>query len=453
MIPALLASCGGKTDKKSTSGAGGDSTNKASEFVAEEDKGESYKFAVKPRDYTTSQTITVSGPAAQAKWLQGILDGFNTQWVAEGGAAITWDVTNHEEDKVDSEVADWSTGPDVYAFSSDKIMGLFQAGALAPLPANTVKEYKLNLIDVVDSDGAKKNSLDVYGKFSSKYCAYPYNSDNGYFLYYDKSLMNEEDVKTMEGILAKCSKERQLRYDLGTAYYTMGALFSDGARYNYKISRAGVMSNVTADFDTKGLVPAKAMVNILSNTDKVAATLAAPNAKNGVGAVVDGSWNAKAYKSALGENYGCAKLPTVHVQMDSGEKKDMQLWSFLGYKNYGVNPIRSSGDAPRLALAHEVARYLTSGKVQKARFEEFNVAPSNKFIGDLEEVKKDEHIKAINEQSQFAIPQTAVPGKAWTAPTVMMTEINQMIADGQAITEAKLQELLTAMNVAFTAEK
>ena len=35
---------------------------------------------------------------------------------------------------------------------------------------------------------------------------YPMTADNGYFLYYDKSVLTEEDVQTLDGILAAAEK-------------------------------------------------------------------------------------------------------------------------------------------------------------------------------------------------------------------------------------------------------
>jgi arabinogalactan oligomer/maltooligosaccharide transport system substrate-binding protein len=152
----------------------------------------------------------------------------------------------------------------------------------------------------------------------------------------------------------------------------------------------------------------------------------------------------------MGENFACAKLPEITVD---GETRNLS--SFLGYKLYGVNPVRSNKDTARLALAHEVAQYLVSEEVQLSRYHEFGVGPTLKSLINSSEIQSDVALTAINAQSVFAVAQTAVPGNVWTAPNTFYTELNTLIgADGQGVvTDAKLRELLEALNTAIIGSK
>ena len=388
-----------------------------------------------------AMSLTVSGPQAQDAWLRDTLAAFNTKRVQNGGVAVTFETKTYEENNIDSGVTDWESGPDVFAFASDKIMTLFQAGALATVPTKVVNTYKETMKDGV---------MDAYGKFANKYVAYPYDASNGYFLYYDKSVLTTDDVQTVEGILAKTTADRQFAYNLEEAFYGIGALFTWGSRFNITTNPAGVTTEITADFNTDaGLKAAKGALKLLQHPYRIK-TQSAPTAANKLLACVDGTWNAAAYKAQLGDNFGCAKLPTVTV---NGETKTMG--SFLGYKMYGVNPIRSGADADRLALAHEVAQYLVSEEVQISRFEEFGVGPTLKSVIASDAVSNDPALVAINAQSEYAVPQTAVPGNVWTAPNTFYAEINELLGQDKSgtVTDAQLINLLEQLNDSIIGSK
>ena len=386
-------------------------------------------------------SLTVSGPSTQGEWLQTTLAGFNAKRTQAGKSAVTFEVLAYEENDVDSKVSDWDVGPDVYAFASDKIMTLFQAGALATVPSKVVSEYQETM---------KAGAMDLYAKFANKYVAYPFDASNGYFLYYDKSVLNETDVQTVEGILAKCTADRQFAYNLEEAFYGIGALFTWGSRFEITTNPAGVTTNISANFNTDmGLKAARAAVNILKNPNRIK-TQAAPTAANKIAACIDGTWNAAAYKNQMGENFACAKLPTVTVD---GETRNLS--SFLGYKMYGVNPIRSSADSERLALAHEVAQYLVSEEVQISRHATFGSGPTLKSVIESEAVRNDQALVAINAQSEFAVAQTAVPGNVWTAPNTFYTEINELLGEDKTgvITDDQLRSLLETLNNSIIGSK
>lgn len=49
---------------------------------------------------------------------------------------------------------------------------------------------------------------------------YPMTADNGYFLYYDKSVLSEEDVQTLDGILAKANEAgKKVFMDVSNGWY------------------------------------------------------------------------------------------------------------------------------------------------------------------------------------------------------------------------------------------
>ena len=97
-----------------------------------------------------------------------------------------------ESDAADKVLNDLTSGPDVFSFASDQINKLVTAGALARLGGNILEEVKsINSAESVDAATVKINGEDMT-------YAYPSTGDNCYFLYYDKSKLNLDDVATLD---------------------------------------------------------------------------------------------------------------------------------------------------------------------------------------------------------------------------------------------------------------
>lgn len=357
-------------------------------------------------------TITLSGSGENREITLQLAERFKA--TSEAYSGLTFDYREIGEDKVDSAVADWTTGPDVYSYASDKIIPLFAKGAMSEVPEDYLPQIE-----------AMGPSAVGAAKFAGKTLAYPYDGGNGYFLYYNKNLLKAEDVSSIEGLLAKATTlGMKVAYELETAFYSMGLLFTFGADWQFTTNSQGAVTNITADFNSdKGIKAGKALVNIMTNP-AWQNSLGAPTGKDStvgegetavktkIVACVDGTWNAPQYKQAMGDAYACTKLPTVTVD---GETKNLS--SFLGYKLFGVNPQTSSGDATRLSICHALANYLVGKDAQDARFDARTIVPTNREVLALDKVQKMEHIAAIGEQAQYAHAQGALPDTTWTAPT------------------------------------
>lgn len=395
-------------------------------------------------------TIVYSGPASQETWVRKVAEEYledrNAEREAEGLGKLGIEFVQHGEDAVDSEVTDWTTGPDVYAFASDKILTLYQAGALAQITGS----YASFIEDTMTEEAIEAVT------FANGYYAYPYAGDNGYYLFYDAGLLTEDDVQDMTTLMNYAATNGYtVAYPLNTAYYSAGALFTFGAGYTLEISDTGTVTSIEATFDTEeGLLAGAAIYNIMTHS-AYQETQEAPLASagtNSVVACVDGSWNASTYKEQMGDNFACTKLPSVTVSLTGTSYGDItgtaNLSSYLGYKMLGVNPQVSSGDSQRLLEAHLFAEYLASYDVQSSRFDEFGTAPTNATLATEEKVTSDPAIVAISEQATYAVAQTAVPGNIWTAPSTF----TQGIKDG-TITLENMEAALETLNASIEASE
>ena len=115
----------------------------------------------------------------------------------------------------------------------------------------------------------------------------------------------------------------------------------------------------------------------------------------------------------------------------------------LGYKLYGVNAQPAKGDSTRIGLLHSIANYLASEEVQSARFDAFSTAPTNVNVSEMDKVTSNQYVKAINDQAEFAIPQTITPPNLWSAPDAFYAQITE--ATGP-LTDEQIQAAMTVIN-------
>ena len=94
---------------------------------------------------------------------------------------------------------DPAAAADVFMYPDDQLIRLAQADALYEVTRNH------DAIVAANSQGSVNAAT-----YQGTLLGYPMTADNGYFLFYDKSMLTEEDVKTLGGILAaakKCCKQ------------------------------------------------------------------------------------------------------------------------------------------------------------------------------------------------------------------------------------------------------
>ncbi|MDE6241147.1 MAG: extracellular solute-binding protein [Anaeroplasmataceae bacterium] len=372
--------------------------------------------------------LEYSGTGSNKEFNESLFEDFKAARKAAGDTheyQITY--VEHGPDLVDSEVQDWVVGPDVFEFASDKITALYEKGALARISG-------ANATFLEENNSELGRDL---ATFNGEYYAYPYTGDNTYYLQYDKSLISEDQVGSIESIFAVCEeKGLKLGYELETSFWGSAALFTFGADYNMTFDEDGAVHSIEADFNSeKGLKAAKALITIMKSPYWQNA-MAAPTPTNGLIGCIAGSWDINTYKEALGDNYACAPMPTITIDDDT-----QHLGAFLGGKLLGVNPQRAQGNADRLAAAHQLAIFLSSKEAQLKRFDDQGVAPCNIEAAAEERVLASPNVKVLIEQAKFAHPQTAVPAAFWTAPNTLTAGIKE-----NTTTLENLQEAIDTLN-------
>lgn len=307
-----------------------------------------------------------------------------------------------ESDAADKLLTDAERGADVFAFAGDQLNKLVQRGALARLGGDILAEVKANNTE----DSVASCTLNIGGE--DRTYAMPF-TDNTFYLYYDKSKFSENDVKTLDGILAKCDAGHQFAIPMEDSWYISSFYFGKGLGYEVTYDDKLSETEITCDFDSPdGLAVTEAVYGYVQNTAMKAnsddSKLIAGLTDGSIIAGASGLWNAKAIREILKENFACAPMPTYTL---NGQQ--VQICPFAGYKCIGVN-----SHSTNLAEAQKFALFLNNYDNQVKRFENRGYSPVNKEAMKLDKIKNDECVKAIQAQAPFCKTQVGVPTTFWS---------------------------------------
>ena len=349
-----------------------------------------------------------------------------------------------EGDAADKVLNDVTSGPDVFSFASDQINKLIAGGALARVGG----EYETFVKENNSATSVDAATITVNGE--DQLFAYPMTEDNTLFLYYDKSVISADNVKTLGDLLdAAQAAGRKVHFKLNDDGWYLSSFFfaypelKYDVTYNENMTETGVSLNYNNE---QGLAVMKALVQYVNHPALVIQTddskLIAgftPDAEGNVEAAagVSGTWNAQSIQGLLGDNMGVAKLPTVEI---GGEER--QLTTYMGCKLIGVN-----GYSQNKGEAHKLAQWLTNEQNQMKRFETRGFGPSNKVVAASTAVQNNPVIAAVMEQAKYSRAQKSVPGNYWTPMGALITPFIERKEAGTllAYTDAELQELLDAL--------
>ena len=304
-----------------------------------------------------------------------------------------------EADAGSKVVSDVASAPDIYCFAQDQLARLVQAAALAAPGKSAQETIKAN------NDAGSVAAASVAGTVY----AYPMTSDNGYYLYYDTSIISEEDADSMEAIISACEASgKKFRYALENSWYTASFFFATGCHSNWTMTAEGEFNAVDDTFNSaEGLVSMKGMQKLAQSScyDSDADTFV------DAGAIVTGIWNAGAAAEHFGENLGATDLPSFTV-----DGKSYHLGSYTGNKLMGVKP---QTDAKKAAVLSMLAQYLTGEECQTQRFESFEWGPSNVAAQNSEAVQANESLAALAKQNAYGQPQGQIHGSWWDIAKVL----------------------------------
>ena len=388
-----------------------------------------------PSDDKKTYTITVW--VSESEGVKELTETQIARFAEEQGIVINATVEGiSEADSATQMITSVEDGADVFCFAQDQLARLVQAGALQVLgekASATVKEL---------NDSGSVAAATVNG---SLYC-YPMTSDNGYFMFYDKSVVSEDHIDSLEDIIADCEAAgRMISYELETgAWYNASFFFATGCHSLWTTDDAGNFTSVDDTFNSEaGVVALRGMQKLLHSTAYNSSSNAADfSAAIPSAVLVSGTWAATDVQAALGDNYGVADLPSFTVDGVS-----YHLGSFSGNKLMGVKP---QTDAEKASMLQSLALYLTNEECQLERFNLRGWGPSNKAAQENEAVKSNDALAALAAQSEYATPQGQIHGSWWNIALTYATAAKAAADDDVDALKAALTSYQNTINGLFS---
>ena len=394
MVGTCLVGCGESNEEAKTDGTS-QQTEQTTEDAGSSDAGSTQDADNAGTDpiqnliEATTDTVKLRVWAAEEDQdvTKKMVDEFKSQYEAKG---VKFDIeigVQSEASAKDTVLADMDAAADVFSFADDQIIELVNAGALQEVAQTyTYDVQNENLSGSVEA-----------ATQGGKLYAYPMTADNGYFMYYDKSVFSDTDVDSMSKMCEVAHKAgKSVGMIVGDAWYAFS--FFKGAGLDVTLSDDG-KTNTCNWNDAKGKDVAQAIIDLgktkgFANVKEDSAIVTGVK-NNKYAAVISGVWNSDAITKAWGDNTAATKLPTFTV---AGE--EVQMSSFSGYKLIGVN-----SHSKFVGWSMLLAEWLTNADNQKLRFIERGLGPANIQAAESDEVQAAPAIAALAKQAEFAVPQ------------------------------------------------
>lgn len=357
------------------------------------------------------------------QWLQTCCENF---------AALhpEWDITfvygvSDEASAAGAVAQDPEASADVFMYANDTLTTMTDANALAKFGGIYAEELKATnsetLLDSLTLDG------NIYGV--------PFTT-NTWYMYYDKSVFTEADVKSLDAMLEK----GVVSFPFVNSWYLPAFYFGNGCT----LFGDGTQEELGADFGgEKAVEVTEYLVDLVANPnfkiDQDGSGLAGLR-DGSINAIFSGSWDAAAVQEILGDDMGVAALPTYTL---NGEEK--QMYAYAGSKAIGVNTATKY-----MKASVELAMYLGSAEAQRLHYELRNVIPCNTELNDDPEIAADPVVQAQNDtfdRTSILQPFVAAMNNCWTP----VENMGKAIRNG-SVTKENAAEQTQAMNEAMNSD-
>ena len=341
-----------------------------------------------------------------------------------------WDIT-YVYGVVDETAAgttisqDTEASADVFMFTNDVLNNLIDAGAMAKFGGIYADEIKATNSEALLASLTVDDY--IYGV--------PFTT-NTWFMYYDKSVFTEEDVKSLDAMLAK----GVVSFPFTNSWYLPAFYFGNGCT----LFGDGTQEELGADFGGDNAVEVtNYLIDLYNNPNFVVdadGSGLAGMRDGSIKAMFTGSWDAAALKEILGDNMGVAALPTFTL---NGVEK--QMYAYAGSKAIGVNV-----HSKYMVQAIQLAIYLGGAEAQQLHYDLRTVIPCNTELLADPAIASDELVAAQNEtfdRTSILQPFVASMSNCWTP----VENLGKGIRSG-TVTHDNAAEQTKAMNDAMNSD-
>ena len=359
-------------------------------------------------------SLTVWGAEEDEALLEEIFASFQAHYAGQADFQISYQPQSESNCK-DALLGDLEGGADVFTFADDQVAALAAAGGLDPIA------------DAAAVRGACLPAAVEAASVGDTLYAYPLTADNGYFLYYNKAYLTQEDVQSLDRMLEAAAQAGKLvSMDWSSAWYVYAFFGNTGLEVG--LNQDGLTNYCTWNSSVgpiRGVDVAQAMLDIAASpafSDRPDVEFLDGVRDGTVIAGISGVWNAVAVEEVWGGDMGAAKLPTYTCA-----GRQVQMASFSGCKLVGVNAYSEHPD-----WADRLAQWIASEENQRLRFEMRGQGPANANAASSSQVQSSPAIAALLEQSNYSQLQR-VGGKFWDPVAEFSASMSQGNPSGASL--------------------
>ncbi|EGG92191.1 hypothetical protein HMPREF0491_00218 [Lachnospiraceae oral taxon 107 str. F0167] len=356
----------------------------------------------------------------RGEWLQTMCNNFAEEH-PEWNITFVYGVAD-EATATDQVSRDPEASADVFMYANDRITTLVEAKAVAKFGG----KYK----EIIESTNSPELLNSV--KINDGIYGIPFTT-NTWYMFYDKRVFSEDDVKSLDKMLEK----GKVSFPLVNSWYLPSFYFGNGCT----LFGDGTDESKGVDFEgQKAVDVTNYIIDLVANPNfKVDADGSgmAGLRNSSINAVFTGSWLANDIKEILGDNMGVTSLPTYKI---NGQEK--QMYAYAGSKAVGVN-----SHSKYMEQAVELAVYLSGMDAQREHYRMRNVIPCNTKLLEEKDIASDALVKAQNDTfNNTSILQPFVP--AMVNVWVPIENMGKGIRN-KSVTHENAKEQTEAMNAAM----
>ena len=341
----------------------------------------------------------------------------------------------------DTILTDVEAAADVYAFASDQLPDLVNAGAILELSQMEAALQNIAGKSLADIAAANGEGPTAAASYNGKQYAFPFASD-GFFMFYDPDYISEEQANDWITLLdAAQAGGKQVGMTLASGWYN--ACFFYGAGFITGLNDDGTTAmdwNGTSASGVSGVDVVKYMQSVAGHSAFLAVPdggISAAITSGSLAAVISGTWDTATVSSVFGDDYVARRLPTMTI---NGKTYDTRGVS--SFKCIGVNPFSKNA-----GWAVILAEFLTNEQSQVTRFEQREIPPTNISAAASSAVQANKGVVGLVDAASVGVVQS-VGGNYWD-PTASFGE---QIAQGTiASDDAAIQSALDLLVQGVTA--
>jgi arabinogalactan oligomer/maltooligosaccharide transport system substrate-binding protein len=284
-------------------------------------------------------------------------------------------------------MADPASSPDIFCFTQKELEGMVDAGAIAPITGSNEETVRL-------TNSAASVRLAEYG---DRLYGYPLQiTSRTCVMYYDKSLISEEDAKSLERIIEICEANgRTFHLQTSSGWGVEHFFMSTGCNSVWTMSKGWEFIGLNDNYNSReGIVAMKGLKKLISSPCFSDETYYLGERTAVLISELGSRWSAE---NALGDNLGVTVLPSFTVDGES-----YQMGSYISTVMFGVKP---TDDTERARMLSDLALYISGEDVQTRQLLEYGCCPTNMKVQLSDEAQQDKYLAAQIRQSHSSTPE------------------------------------------------